>query len=59
MKFVDIAKEVAQNKSTQHVFKHSALLIKGKEIVGIGYNTQLIHAEPKAILDAIWRVLWN
>ena len=59
MEFISIAQDVALKYSTQSVFRHGALVIKGKEIIGIGYNTQKHHAESKAILDALWRVLWN
>ena len=57
MDYVNFASTIAAECSTQHLFKHGAVIIKGKEIIGVGYNTQVHHAESKAIQDAIWRVL--
>ena len=57
--FSDFIRCVAKENSAHSTFKHGAVIVKGKEIIGVGYNTQNIHAEEKAILDAIWRVLWN
>ena len=56
MKFCECAVNLTR-KSTHPVFRHGAILVKGNEIVGTGYNNQFHHAEVKAILHCLQRVL--
>ena len=56
MKFCNTAIDIS-TKSTHDVFQHGAVLVKGNEIVGFGYNNQRYHAEVRAILQCVQRVL--
>ena len=44
-------------QSTHDRFHHGAILVKGHEIVGRGYNNNSYHAEVNAILQCAQRVL--
>ena len=43
--------------SDHNRYKHGAILVKGNEVVGRGYNDFTHHAETKAILSCLQRVL--
>lgn len=56
MEFQNIAVDITY-RSDHRLHQHGALLIKGRDIVSVGYNDRYHHAEEKAILNYVERVL--
>ena len=55
MKFCDTAIDVSL-KSTSRM-QHGAIIIRGNNVVGIGWNKESTHAEANAILQCLQQVL--
>jgi len=56
MQFCEFAVDMSL-QSTHKLHRHGALLIKGNTIIASGYNNEHHHAEAKAILHCVERVL--
>ena len=56
MQFSDYAINAAK-KSTNKLYQHGAVLIKGNTVVSSGYNTEFIHAEIMAIERCVNRFI--
>ncbi len=58
MRFCQCAIEMSK-QSTHKMSHHGAVLVKGNQIIARGYNNHRHHAEAKAILQCVQRVLQN
>ncbi len=56
MNFCDQAIDISK-RSTHSISHHGAILVKGNEVVSVGFNTHQYHAEVNAILKRVGKRL--